>query len=508
MAEKVRVRFAPSPTGPLHVGGVRTALYNYLFAKKNGGDFIIRIEDTDQARLTPGAEDYILRSLEWCGIVADYGPHIGGPDAPYRQSERKPIYRAYAEELIAKGHAYYAFDTPEQIEAMREKAKASGNKSPQYNAVTRQYMVNSLTLPEEETRRRLENNEPYVIRMLIPRKEEIRFEDKIRGWVSVHSSQLDDKVLLKSDGMPTYHLANVVDDHLMKITHVIRGEEWLPSTPLHILLYRGFQWEMPIFAHLPLLLSPDDSGKLSKRDGDRYGFPVFPLDWFDPKTGNKSSGYRESGYLPEAFINFLAFLGWNPGGNQEIFSMEELIQHFSLERVGKSGVKFDKKKSIWYNQHYIREKKPEQLAPFVIQEIEAHGWKVPPTPYLHRVIELLMDRVEYLTDFTNLAPYFFERPAQYDPELTKKSWKPENIAYLQDFRNQLENMQDWSALHLENKAKELAIKKELAIGKVMPALRLALTGTTFGPGVFDILELLGKEESLARFEQAFQKVSL
>ncbi|MCS6905174.1 MAG: glutamate--tRNA ligase [Bacteroidia bacterium] len=506
MTEKVRVRFAPSPTGPLHVGGVRTALYNYLFAKHHGGDFIIRIEDTDQTRLVPGAEEYILRSLEWCGIHADYGPHIGGPDAPYRQSERKPIYKAYAEELVAKGHAYYAFDTPEQIEEMREKAKAAGNKSPQYNAITRQYMLNSLTLPAEEVQKRLESNEPYVIRMLVPRKEEIRFEDKIRGWVSVHSSQLDDKVLLKSDGMPTYHLANVVDDHLMKITHVIRGEEWLPSTPLHVLLYRGFGWEMPVFAHLPLLLSPDDSGKLSKRDGDRYGFPVFPLEWVDPITGNKSSGYKESGYLPEAFINFLAFLGWNPGTHQEVFSMQELIQHFSLERVGKSGVKFDKKKSIWYNQYYIRKKSPEELLPYVVQDLEKKGWPIPAAPYLKRVIELLSDRVEYLTDFTNLAPYFFLRPNTYEPELIEKSWKTQNIAFLIDFSRQLQGIQEWNSKNLEMLGKQLASEKGLSAGKIMPTIRLAVTGVTFGPGVFDILELLGKEETLWRIDQALQKI--
>ncbi|MDQ3291300.1 MAG: glutamate--tRNA ligase, partial [Bacteroidota bacterium] len=334
MEREVRVRFAPSPTGPLHIGGVRTALYNYLFAKKMGGKMLLRIEDTDQNRFVPGAEDYIFESLAWCGIKLDESPLTGGPHAPYRQSERKPMYMQYAMQLIEAGHAYYAFDTAEELDAMRERLKAAKVTTPQYNAITRNTMKNSLTLPEDEVKRRLESGEPYVIRLKVPRKEEIRLKDLIRGWVVVHSSAIDDKVLMKSDGMPTYHLANIVDDHLMEITHVIRGEEWLPSAPLHVLLYRYLGWEstMPEFAHLPLLLKPDGNGKLSKRDGDKLGFPVFPLQWIDPFTGEKSSGYRESGYLPEAFINFLAFLGWNPGTQQELFTMDELAEAFTIDR--------------------------------------------------------------------------------------------------------------------------------------------------------------------------------
>ncbi|MDQ4142029.1 MAG: glutamate--tRNA ligase, partial [Bacteroidota bacterium] len=375
MEREVRVRFAPSPTGPLHIGGVRTALYNYLFAKKMGGKMLLRIEDTDQNRFVPGAEDYIFESLAWCGIQLDESPLNGGPHAPYRQSERKPIYMQYAMQLIEAGHAYYAFDTAEELDAMRERLKAAKVTTPQYNAITRNTMKNSLTLPEDEVKRRLESGEPYVIRLKVPRKEEIRLKDLIRGWVVVHSSAIDDKVLMKSDGMPTYHLANIVDDHLMEITHVIRGEEWLPSAPLHVLLYRYLGWEstMPEFAHLPLLLKPDGNGKLSKRDGDKLGFPVFPLQWTDPFTGEKSSGYRESGYLPEAFVNFLAFLGWNPGTQQELFTMEELAEAFTIDRIGKSGTRFDINKARWYNEQYLRAKPDEELAQYLITALTEHN---------------------------------------------------------------------------------------------------------------------------------------
>ena len=365
MDKKVRVRFAPSPTGPLHMGGVRTALYNYLFAKKHGGDFILRIEDTDQTRYVPGAEEYIIESLKWCNLIPDEGVGFGGEYGPYRQSERKEtgMYRTYAEQLVENGYAYYAFDTPEELEQMRENLKKAGVAAPQYNAVTRNSMKNSLTLSAEEVKSRIENGDPYVIRIKMPRNEEVKFKDLIRGWVVVNSNNLDDKVIFKADGMPTYHLANVVDDYSMKITHVIRGEEWLPSGPLHVLLYKYLGWEeeMPQFAHLPLILKPDGNGKLSKRDGDRLGFPVFPLEWKDPKSGEISSGYREKGYFPEAFVNMLALLGWNPGTEQELFTLDELVQAFSLERVGKSGAKFDPDKTRWFNQQYLRKKSNEAI---------------------------------------------------------------------------------------------------------------------------------------------------
>jgi glutamyl-tRNA synthetase len=375
MEKEVRVRFAPSPTGPLHIGGVRTALYNFLFAKKNHGKMILRIEDTDQSRFVPGAEEYIKEALDWCNIEIDEGPDQGGPYGPYRQSERRSIYKTYAQQLLDEGHAYYAFDTSEELDEMRERLKAARVASPQYNSITRMQMKNSLTLPEDEVQEKLKKGEPYVIRLKVPRKEEIRLNDQVRGWVMVHSTAIDDKVLMKSDGMPTYHLANVVDDHLMKVTHVIRGEEWLPSAPLHVLLYRYLGWEdtMPVFAHLPLLLKPDGNGKLSKRDGDKMGFPVFPLEWNDPENAQKSMGFREEGYLPEALVNFLSLLGWNPGTNQELFSPEELIEAFSLERIGKAGTKFDIDKAKWFNQEYLKHYPKEELGEYIRQSAEAES---------------------------------------------------------------------------------------------------------------------------------------
>ncbi|MCB0541003.1 MAG: glutamate--tRNA ligase, partial [Bacteroidetes bacterium] len=375
MSKKIRTRFAPSPTGPLHMGGVRTALYCYLFAKQNNGDFILRIEDTDQNRYVEGAEQYIIDALKWCGIEANEGVSYGGEFGPYRQSERKDMYRAYAEELIEKGDAYYAFDTEEELEEWRENMKKQGNPSPKYDPITRQYLKNSLSLSEDEVKKRLNAGDDYVIRYKMPRNEEVKFEDKIRGIVSFQSNQLDDKVLLKGDGMPTYHLANVVDDHTMEITDVIRGEEWLPSTPLHVMLYKSFGWEMPSFAHLPLILKPDGKGKLSKRDGDRLGFPVFPLNWQDPESGEQSIGYKERGFLPEAFINMLAFLGWNPGTEQEIFSREELIKDFSIERVNKSGARFDYEKTKWFNQQYLKNKSDKELADLTKVLFKEKGYK-------------------------------------------------------------------------------------------------------------------------------------
>lgn len=501
MSSTVRVRFAPSPTGALHIGGVRTALYNYLFAKKHGGEFLLRIEDTDQTRFVPGAEEYIIETLDWLGIRPDHGPHVGGPDAPYRQSERKPMYKQYADLLIEKGWAYYAFDTADELEVMREKMKAAGVKSPQYNAVTREYMRNSLTLPAAETRRLLDENAPYAIRIKIPRKQEVRFYDEIRGWVAVAGAEMDDKVLLKSDGMPTYHLANVVDDRLMRITHVIRGEEWLPSAPLHHVLYQAFAWEAPKMAHLPLLLSPDGDGKLSKRDGDKYGFPVFPLEWNDPATGAKFSGYRETGYLPEAVVNTLALLGWNPGDNREIFSLQELVELFSLERVGKSGVKFDKKKSVWFNQHYLKLSPNERFLPELKSRLAAENLDVPSDEKLKKIVGMLKDRVEYTKDFFVHGEYFFRSPREFDREAAAKKW---NGAFVAGLLPALEGLADWTAPAIEAAVKAEVDKAGLAAGKIMPALRLGLCGVGFGPGIYDVMETLGKETTVQRLQFALK----
>ena len=415
---KVRVRFAPSPTGPLRMGGVRTALYNYLFAKKHGGDFLLRLEDTDQTRFVPGAEQYIFDALKWCKIEVDEGLGKDGALGPYRQSERKPMYRQYADLLLERGHAYYAFDTPEELEQMRERMKNAGVPSPQYNAVVRESMQNSLTLSKDEVKERINRGDKYVIRVKMPRNEEVRIQDIIRGWVVVNTTNLDDKVIFKSDGMPTYHLANVVDDHLMQITHVIRGEEWLPSAPLHILLYRFFDWERPQFAHLPLILKPDGNGKLSKRDGDRLGFPVFPTQWTNPETSELSSGYREEGYFPEAFTNMLAFLGWNPGTSQEIFSMDELIQTFSLDRVGKAGAKFDFDKTKWFNQQYLREKDGATLAALLTESV--NGAKAIDPSYLAEVCELMKERATFIKDIWESSQFFFQPPSDYDEKTRRK----------------------------------------------------------------------------------------
>jgi glutamyl-tRNA synthetase len=494
----VKVRFAPSPTGALHVGGVRTALFNYLFARNQGGEFILRVEDTDQNRFVPGAEDYIIEALQWCGIEPDFGPHRPGMDAPYRQSERKEMYKNFAIDLIERGMAYYAFDTTEQLEQMRLQLEAAGNKAAQYNAISRDYMHNSLRMPASEVQQRLDDGEPYVIRIKLPRKEDVRFEDIVRGWVTVNTSQMDDKVLLKSDGMPTYHLANVVDDHLMNITHVIRGEEWLPSAPLHVMLYQAFGWDRPAFAHLPLLLSPDGNGKLSKRDGDKYGFPIFPLQWTDPFTGAISSGYREAGYLPEAFVNFLALLGWNPGDNAEIMSLDELVSRFSLERVGKSGVKFDKVKSIWFNQHYIKEKAAEGLLPDVKQALAQAQIPLAGDDYILKTIPLLKERVEYLPDFATMGRYFYEVPSYNNLEPIAKKWTPEINDFLLKLQAALNSCENWEAATLESLTKELAQSLEIKIGTIMPVLRFAITGVGAGPGIFHVMEVLEKEFVLPR----------
>lgn len=506
---KVRVRFAPSPTGPLHMGGVRTALYNYLFAKKHGGDFILRIEDTDQTRYVPGAEQYIIDSLKWCGIEPNEGVGFGdGPHAPYRQSERKEkgLYKQYAEQLIESGHAYYAFDTSEELEEMRKRLEAAKAKNTSYNAISRQTMKNSLTLPADEVSKRLQSGDPYVIRIKIPRNEEVRVKDIIRGWVVVNSGELDDKVLFKSDGMPTYHLANIVDDHLMQITHVIRGEEWLPSAPLHVLLYRYLGWEetMPQFAHLPLLLKPDGNGKLSKRDGDRLGFPVFPLNWVDPVTGDKSSGYREKGYFADAFINLLALLGWHSSGNQEIFSKEELAQEFSLERVSKSGAKFDPEKTKWFNQQYLRMRNDDELAHLLAPLAHERGL-TSDIPFLKKVIELTKERAVFTADLLD-APYLFAAPEEFDSTTVEKKWKPESGALMTEWLACIQSVDPFEAAPLEAAFKDFLAAKNLGMGAVLPLFRLAVTGQGMGPSMFHIAEVLGKSEVVKRIQAAITKL--
>ncbi|MDX5442680.1 MAG: glutamate--tRNA ligase [Hymenobacteraceae bacterium] len=509
MEREVRVRFAPSPTGPLHIGGVRTALYNYLFARKMGGKMILRIEDTDQTRFVPGAENYIFESLEWCGIELDESPVHGGPHAPYRQSERKPMYMQYALQLVEAGHAYYAFDTAEELDAMRERLKAAKVATPQYNAITRATMKNSLTLPEDEVKRRLESGEPYVIRLKVPRKEEIRLNDLIRGWVMVHSSAVDDKVLMKSDGMPTYHLANIVDDHLMGITHVIRGEEWLPSAPLHVLLYRYLGWEdtMPQFAHLPLLLKPDGNGKLSKRDGDKLGFPVFPLNWNDPNSGELSSGYREAGYMPEAFINFLALLGWNPGTQQEIFSMQELIDAFSIERIGKSGTRFDIQKARWFNEQYLRAKPNEELAHYLLGALHEHGMDCP-LEKAEKIVGLMKERVTFPQDFWREAAYFFVAPTEYNEKVASKKWNAQVASVFEEYKNELATLEPFTAVTVKETLMNLLEKHGMKIGQVMQALRLAVTGLEAGPDLMEIIEVIGRDETTRRIENALEKLQV
>jgi glutamyl-tRNA synthetase len=502
---KVRVRFAPSPTGPLHMGGVRTALYNYLFAKKHGGDFLLRLEDTDQTRFVPGAEQYILDALKWCKIEVDEGLGKDGDLGPYRQSERKPMYRQYADLLLKKGHAYYAFDTPEELEQMRERMKNAGVPSPQYNAVVRESMQNSLSLSEDEVNERIDRGDKYVIRIKMPRNEEVKIQDNIRGWVVVNTTNLDDKVIFKSDGMPTYHLANVVDDHLMQITHVIRGEEWLPSAPLHVLLYRFLDWDCPQFAHLPLILKPDGNGKLSKRDGDRLGFPVFPTQWTNRETSEISLGYREEGYFPEAFTNMLAFLGWNPGTSQEIFSMDELIQTFSLNRVGKAGAKFDFDKTKWFNQQYLREKDGATLAVLLTESVNES--KAIDPSYLAGVCELMKERATFIKDIWESSQFFFQPPSEYDEKTKRKKWKDNTPEVLNSIVDLFFSMSDFSAEHIENQFKSHLEKNQWGLGMVLPAFRLSVTGLGMGPSMFAISELLGKDEVISRIKSAIDTLS-
>lgn len=492
----VRVRFAPSPTGSLHIGGVRTALYNYLLAKKTGGQFLIRIEDTDQTRFVPGAEEYIFEALRWLGLQADESPEVGGPHAPYRQSERMGMYADFANQLVEQGKAYLAFDTPDDLEAARQ---AVPEGTFQYNAATRLSMKNSLSLSKEEVSRRLEAKEPYVIRLMVPKKEEIRLNDLIRGWVMVHSSTMDDKVLLKSDGMPTYHLANVVDDHLMEITHVIRGEEWLPSAPTHVLLYQFFGWEdtMPQFAHLPLLLKPVGDGKLSKRDGEAHGFPVFPLAWHDVEKGRTISGFREEGYLPEALLNFLALLGWNPGTEQEIFSLDELVEAFSMDRIGKSGTRFDIQKARWFNHHYLQEKPDDFFAEWVKSAVIQSGVKWNDND-LGLWVQLVKSRSTFPQDLSNeilsVAPF----PTEYDPTVMAGKWNAEMHKGISVLPESLGAMENWTG---ENVKHQIHIALESAgfkPGKLMQLIRVAITGKGAGPDLMTLIQLLGKEETLRR----------
>jgi glutamyl-tRNA synthetase len=504
----VRVRFAPSPTGPLHAGGVRTALYNYLFAKQQGGTMILRIEDTDQNRYVPGAEEYILKALKWLGISVDEGPISGGPHVPYRQSERKPMYREYADRLVKEGKAYYAFDTAEELDAMRKRMEAAKVAAVQYNAITRMEMTNSLTLSPEETQKRIENGDPYVIRMKIMPKEDVRFNDLIRGWVVVHSSQIDDKVLLKSDGMPTYHLANIVDDHLMGITHVIRGEEWLPSAPLHVLLYRYFGWEdtMPQFAHLPLLLKPDGNGKLSKRDADLGGFPIFPLEWTDPVTGDKAKGFREEGYSPEATTNFLALLGWNAGTEQELFSMDELIQAFSFDRVHKAGARFDIQKANWFNQQYLKQTDDQSITAELISMYTAQGMNVTDEQAL-QIVHLLKDRVQFVKEIFQESMILFNAPQEYDQDIVIKKWNEDAVNAITAFKDTLVTYEgDFHADSIKSVLTETLEAAGIKMGKVMQALRLAVTGAGAGPDLMITMEILGKEEVVTRLTNAIDRL--
>lgn len=503
---KVRVRFAPSPTGPLHIGGVRTALYNYLFARHNGGEMILRIEDTDSRRFVPGAEDYINEALAWLGIKIDEGVREGGPHGPYRQSERRDIYREHVRMLLDAGKAYIAFDTPEELQAARE---ATPNF--QYDASTRGQMRNSLTMSAEEVERRIAEGEPYVVRFKIEPGREIAVDDLLRGRVTINSSVLDDKVLYKSaDDLPTYHLANIVDDHLMEVSHVIRGEEWLPSAPLHFLLYEAFGWSdsRPEFVHLPLLLKPDGKGKLSKRDGDRLGFPVFPLDWRDPQSGDLTHGYREGGYLPEAVVNFLALLGWNPGDDTELMDMDELIKRFSIEHCSRSGAKFAYEKGRWFNHEYIQKLDPERLTDLFADVLKNHGVDTGSfsRDYIGRAAAMVKDRVSFIEELWANARFFFEAPTEYEAKSVKKRWTPDMPQHMKDLIGQLRALPT-----LESKKTEEIIlgwikENGLHMGNVMNAWRLAVVGECKGPHMFDILELMGTDENVARIEAAIERI--
>lgn len=521
----VRVRFAPSPTGPLHLGGVRTALFNYLFAKQNQGTFILRIEDTDQQRFVPGAEEYILHSLDWCGLTVDEGVVSGGPYAPYRQSERSSIYQSHVQLLLDSGNAYYAFDTPEALEELRNQYQAQGLGQFQYNATTRYQLKNSLTLSADAVNEMLRQGVPYVIRMLIPKKQEVVFHDLIRGEVRFQTDHLDDKVLFKSDGLPTYHLANVVDDFLMKISHVIRGEEWLPSAPMHQLLYRYFGWEeeMPLFAHLPLILKPDGHGKLSKRDGDRLGFPVFPLQWKDPFSGELFRGYREEGYLPEAFVNMLALLGWNPGTEQEIFTMDELVRQFSLDRIQKGGSRFDPEKARWFNHQYVNKLTDYQLAEMLFQgAIGGRRWamageegpSLPPhrpttlSPYHQlndhayalQVVGLIKDRITLIPELFEHARLFYFPPEHYDLQVKEKVWKPDTARIVKGFLTAAQRLEEWTPESIHQIVQDYTTHSGIKMGQLMMPLRLLVVGSNQGPGIMEIAFVIGKQDFVRRIE--------
>ncbi|MGQ0828496.1 MAG: glutamate--tRNA ligase [Bacteroidota bacterium] len=536
---RVRLRFAPSPTGGLHMGGVRTALFSYLFAKKHNGDFILRIEDTDQTRFVAGAEEYIIEALKWCGIEPNEGVGFGdGPHAPYRQSERKEkgIYKKYADQLVASGNAYYAFDSTEELDAMRKRIEAAKVAAPQYNSVSRQNMRNSLTLSEDEVKKLMDTGAPYVVRLKVPRNEEIRFHDIIRGWVVVNSTQVDDKVLLKSDGMPTYHLAHIVDDIEMEVSHAVRGEEWLPSAPAHILIYRylGMEDKMPLLAHLPLILKPDGNGKLSKRD--KSGLPMFPLNWHDPRDKTDYIGYRESGFFPEAFINMLAMLGWNPGTTQEIFSKEELIEAFSFERVHKSGAKFDPEKTKWFNQQYLKKKSNEELAKILWKywETDKYDHKLfnllgknrlfsikvgfkesilenklnidqlnkDDFDFLAKVCGLMKEKAIFPLDIIKDGSYFFIAPTAYDPEVIKKRWNEQSANFIKEVTTAFKNINNFTATETEAAFKSTAEKLDIGAGQVMQLFRVCISGVGGGPALFEVVELLGKEEVVKRLEMA------
>lgn len=502
ITKKVRVRFAPSPTGGLHLGGVRTVLFNYLFARKHGGDFILRIEDTDQSRYVDGAEQYILDCLAWCGLNPDEGPQNGGPFAPYRQSERKANYRVYAEQLVKDGYAYYAFDTPEELDAERQKTPNF-----RYGHENRGLLRNSLNLSGEETKSLLDQNTPHVIRIKVPVDETVHFVDMIRGDVSFDTNLVDDKVLLKADGMPTYHLAVVVDDYLMKISHAFRGEEWLPSAPVHILLweYLGWKADMPEWVHLPLILKPDGNGKLSKRDGDRLGFPVYAMNWTDPKSSETTRGFREMGYLPEAFVNMLALLGWNDGTEQEIFSMDELIEKFSIERVSKAGAKFDFEKAKWFNHEYIKEANTSDIKGQVLNILQDKGVQVADNEYFEKVLNAVKERMTFLQDFWEQASFFFEAPKSFDLDAVKPKWTDEKTEFFKSLIQCYEAVSAtdaWESVNLENIFKSLAEEKAIKPGELMLPFRVMLVGGKFGPAVFEISVLIGKEETIKRIEKA------
>ena len=504
--ENIRLRFAPSPTGPLHIGGVRTALYNYLLAKKLGGKMILRIEDTDQTRFVEGAEEYIIDAFKWCGIEFDEGVHMGGEYGPYKQSERKAIYKQYADELIASGNAYYAFDSSEELTELRNKYEAD-KKVFTYNAFVRDGLNNSENMGMEEAEKLISNGASFVIRFKMPKDEELIMNDLVRGEIRIDTNTLDDKIIFKSDGMPTYHLANIVDDHLMKISHVIRGEEWLPSMPLHVMLYKALNWDktMPQFAHLPLLLKPKGNGKLSKRDGDKMGFPVFPTEWTNPETGDKSMGYREEGYFADAFINMLALLGWNPGTEQEIFSMEELIQAFSIERVNKSGARFDPEKAKWFNHQYMIQADNDKLADLFIHILQEKGVEVNKETVI-KIVSLVKERAEFVKDLWEQSYFFFEAPTEYDPKVVKKRWKEAMPNLMADLKSILKNIEDFISPNVEVIVKQWITDKELSMGQIMNAFRLCIVGAGKGPHLFDILEVIGKQESIARLQAGIESI--